>query len=43
MDRNVKIIIYKDMVETYDSPTHNRDEYNEMAFKLMGQAGIEIV
>lgn len=43
MDRNVKIIIYKDMVETYDSPTHNRDEYNDMAFKLMGQAGIEII
>ena len=43
MDRNVKITIYKDMVETYDSPTHNREEYNEMAFKLMSQAGINII
>ena len=42
INRDVKIIIYKDMVETYDAPNHNRDEYNEMAFKLIGQAGIEI-
>ena len=34
------IIIYKEAVDTYNSPTHNRDEYNEMAFKLMNQNGI---
>lgn len=39
-DRNVIITIPKNAVETYDAPTHNRAEYNEMAFKLMEQAGI---
>ena len=42
-DRDVKIKVYKNCVETYDAPNHNRDEYNEMAFKLMAQAGIEII
>ena len=42
-NREVKITIYKDMVETYDAPSHNREEYNEMAFKLMAQAGIEVI
>lgn len=41
-DLNIKVTIYKNAVETYDSPTHNRDEYNEMAFKIMKQNGIEI-
>lgn len=41
-DKNIKIIVLKDGVETYDAPNHSRDEYNEMAFKLMEQAGIEI-
>lgn len=43
IDRDVKIIVPETAVETYNSPTHNRDEYNEMAFKLMKQAGIEVV
>ena len=42
-DRNVEIVIYKDGVETYDAPNHPREEYNEMAFKLMLQAGIKII
>lgn len=41
-DRNILIKIPKNAVETYDSPTHNRDEYNEIAFKLMEQAGIKL-
>ena len=43
LNRRVKIIIPKNAVETYDAPNHNRDEYNEMAFKFMNQAGIEVV
>lgn len=42
-DRNVVITIPKNAVETYDAPNHNRDEYNKMAFKLMEQAGINLV
>lgn len=41
-NRNILIKIPKNAVETYDSPTHNRDEYNEIAFKLMEQAGIKL-
>ena len=43
LNRRVKIIIPKNAVETYDAPNHNRDEYNEMAFKFMNQAGINVV
>ena len=42
-DKDIKIIIPKNAVETYDSPLHNRDEYNEMAFKFLEQAGIQLV
>lgn len=41
-DLNIKVTIYKNAVETYDSPMHNREEYNDMAFKIMKQNGIEI-
>lgn len=43
VDRNVKIYVVESATETYDAPNHNREEYNEMAYKLMNQAGIEIV
>lgn len=39
---NIKITIFKNSVDTYEAPTHNRDEYNEMAFKIMEQNGIVI-
>lgn len=42
-DRDIKITIPKNTVETYDAPYHNREEYNEIAFKLMTQAGINLV
>ena len=41
-NRDVLLTIYKDAVETYDSPLHNRDEYNSMAFKLMKQNLINV-
>ena len=42
-DRDIKITIPKNAVETYNAPNHNREEYNETAFKLMAQAGIDLV
>ena len=42
-NRNATIVVPKNAVETYDSPNHPRDEYNEIAFKLMSQAGIKLV
>ena len=42
-NREVDIYVPVNAVETYDAPNHNRDEYNEMAFKLMNQSGIKLV
>lgn len=42
-DKRVDIIIPTNAVDTYDSFNHNKNEYNEMAFKLMEQAGIKLV
>lgn len=41
--RKVDVIVDTDMVETYDSPTHKRKEFNRMAFKLMKQEGVKII
>jgi len=40
---NISVIVPKNAVETYNTPNHSREEYNEMAFKLMEQSGIKIV
>ena len=42
-NKKVDIIVPKNAVETYDAPNHNRDEYSDMAFKFMKQAGIKLV
>ena len=42
-NRRVDIIVPQNTVETYDSPQHQKDEYNKMAFSLMEQAGIQLV
>ena len=42
-DKRVDIIIPKNAVDTFDAPNHQKEEYNEMAFKLMQQAGIKLV
>ena len=39
----MKIIVPTNSVETYGAPNHNREEYNELSFKLMKQAGINVV
>lgn len=43
VNRNVEVIVPKNVVETYDAPWHNREEYAEYAFKLMEQEGIKLV
>lgn len=42
-DMKVDVVTISDLVETYDAPFHPRDEYNEMANKLMKQAGVKLV
>ncbi len=41
-DKDIKVIVAEDLVDTYDALNHNRDKYNEAAFILMIQAGIEV-
>jgi len=43
LNRNVKVIVPKNVVETYDAPTHNANDYNDMAFAFMEQAGIQVI
>ena len=43
INKNVKIFVVESATETYGAPSHNREEYNEMAYKLMKQSGIEVV
>ena len=42
-DLDIDVVIYKNAVETYDAPNHNRKEYNEIAFKIMEQNGIKLI
>lgn len=42
-DKSVDVIVPINACDTYDSPLHNRNEYNEMAYKFMNQAGIKLV
>ena len=41
-NRDVKVNVISDAIETYNSSLHSRSEYNEMALKLMKQAGVNI-
>lgn len=44
LDKNINIIVPENAVETYHiEGIHNREEYNKLAFKLMNQAGIQMV
>lgn len=42
-NKNIQIVIPKNAVETYEAPVHPRDEYNEIAFKILAQTGINLV
>ena len=43
MDKEVKIIIPENAVETYGAPYHDRQKWNQEAFCFMNQAGIQLV
>ena len=43
MNKDVKIFVVESMTETYGAPNHNREEYNEIGYRLMKQNGIEVV
>lgn len=41
-NRKIEIIVPKNAVETYNSNIHNREEYNEIAYKLLNMSGINL-
>ena len=43
MNKDVKIFVVESMTETYGAPNHNREEYNEIGYRLMKQNGVEVV
>ncbi len=42
-DLATEVIIVKDATETYNSETHNQAQYNDIAYLLMGNAGIKVL
>jgi nicotinamidase-related amidase len=44
VNKDINIVVPMNAVDTYHIPSiHDKDEYNDMAFKLMKQAGVQIV
>ena len=41
-DINCNIIVYKELVDTYNAPNHNKNVFNAMAFTLMEQSGAKV-
>lgn len=41
-DLDITVEVREDLIETYHSNTHDRDEYNEISKKLLKQAGAKI-
>ena len=42
-NKDIEIVVPENAVETYDSPTHPKDKWNEMAFEFMNAGGIKLV
>ncbi|MGI6484451.1 MAG: cysteine hydrolase family protein [Candidatus Dojkabacteria bacterium] len=42
-DKDVRVIVPENAVDTYDSEWHNRDEWNLMGLAMMKQAGVEVL
>ena len=43
IDKEVKLFVVKNAIDTYDAPDHKREEWNDMAYKFMKQAGAIVV
>jgi len=42
-DRDIKIVVPENAVETYNAQWHDRNEWNLMALAMMKQSGVEVV
>ena len=43
INKQVKLFVVKNAIDTFDAPGHNREEWMEIACKVMNQAGLEVV
>ena len=43
INKEVKLFVVKSTIDTFDAPGHNREEWIDIACKVMEQAGIEVV
>lgn len=43
INRPVKLFVVKNSIDTFDKLDHNRDEWKDIAYKVMSQAGVEVV
>ena len=43
LNRDIKMFVVKNAVDTFNAPGHDRDEWTNMAFKFLEQAGAIIV
>lgn len=43
INKDVKLFVVKSTIDTFDAPGHDRNEWNELSYKVMEQAGIEVV
>lgn len=43
INKEVKLFLVKSTTDTFDAPNHNREEWTEIACKLVSRAGIELV
>lgn len=43
INKKVKLFVVKSTIDTFDAPGHKKDEWIDIACKVMEQAGIEIV
>ena len=43
INKPAKLFVVRNATDTFDAPGHNRDEWTEMAYKFMAQAGAIVV
>ena len=43
INKKAKLFVVKSTIDTFDAPDHNKEEWMDIALKVMAQAGIEIV
>lgn len=43
LDRDTSIFVVKNAVDTFDAPNHSREEWTNIAYKVMEQSGIVLV